>query len=122
VSLDLLQQLMAAGMVPATTFPPTSRYAGIGVALHQPDGDRDPVPYLRRRLCPSPEHFATLQVVTVVEGDRRDTLAARHLGDPELWWRLADANGVIDPRLLTRIAGATVRVTLAAGVPEPSDG
>ena len=37
----------------------------------------------------------------VVEGDRRDLLAARHLGDPELWWRLADANGVVDPRELT---------------------
>lgn len=122
MSLDLLQQLMAAGMVPATTFPPTSRYAGIGATLHQPAGGGDPVPYLRRRLCPSPDRFATLQVVAVVEGDRRDTLAARHLGEAELWWRLADANGVVDPRRLTRVPGATVRVTLAEGIPEASDG
>lgn len=122
MSLDLLQQLMAAGMVPATTFPPTSRYSGVGVTLHQPDDGRDPIPYLQRRLCPSPDRFATLQLVTVVDGDRRDALAARHIGDPELWWQLADANGVIDPRLLTRVAGAVVRITLAEGVPEPSDG
>lgn len=28
----------------------------------------------------------------VVFGDRLDSLAARAYGDPELWWRIADAN------------------------------
>lgn len=29
---------------------------------------------------------------TVVDGDRFDTLAAKFLNSPELWWHIADAN------------------------------
>jgi hypothetical protein len=118
---DPLQALLAAGAIPATSFPPTSRYAGAGIETHDPGGAAPPVPYLRRRLCPRPERFALLQEVSVVEGDRRDVLAARHLGEAELWWRLADANGVLDPRELTRPPGRRLRITLAEGVPGGSD-
>ena len=118
---DVLQELLAAGLVPTTSFPPTSRYAGIPVGAHDPGDGSAPVPYLRRRLCPPPERFALLHEAAVTEGDRRDLLAARHLGDPELWWRLADANGVVDPRDLTRTPGRRVRVTLAEGVPGGTD-
>lgn len=118
---DLLQSLLAAGALPATAFPPTSRYAGVAVdAFDRGDGS-PPVPYLRRRLCPPPERLALLYEVGVVEGDRRDLLAARHLGDPELWWRLADANGVLDPRDLTAVPGRRLRVTLPDGVPGTPD-
>jgi hypothetical protein len=46
-------------------------------------------------------------------------LGARHLGDAELWWRLADANGVVDPRDLTEPVGRRLRITLPEGVPGP---
>ena len=59
--------------------------------------------------------------MAVVEGDRRDLLAHRHLADAELWWRLADANGVVDPRALTGTVGRRLRVTLAEGVPGTSE-
>ena len=95
---DPLQALLAAGAVPTTAFPPTSRYAVIGLDAYDPGGGEPPLPYLRRRFCPRPELMALLYEVAVVEGDRRDVLAHRHLADAELWWRLADANGVIDPR------------------------
>jgi hypothetical protein len=108
---DPLQALLDAGLIPQTSFPPTSRYARVGVAVHEG------VPYLRRRLSPRPERLALLYEVTVVEGDRRDLLAARHLGAAELWWRLADATGVVDPRDLTAVVGRTVRVALEEGVP-----
>jgi hypothetical protein len=52
-----------------------------------------------------------------VEGDRRDMLASRHLGDAELWWRLADANGTVDPRDLASPVGRRQRVTLPEDVP-----
>ena len=38
----------------------------------------------------------------MVQGDRLDLLAARLLGDAELWWRIADANPELDPEELTR--------------------
>jgi len=114
---DPLQELLAAGAVPTTTFPPTSRYAGVAVEAWDPGGGRPPVPYLARRFCPRPETFSPLYEVRIVEGDRRDLLGARHLGDPELWWQLADANGVVDPRALTEEVGSLLLVTLPAGTP-----
>jgi hypothetical protein len=44
------------------------------------------------------------------------------LGDPELWWRLADANRVIDPEQLTRPLGRGLRVTLPVDVQGAPDG
>jgi len=73
---DPLQELLAAGAVPTTTFPPTSRYAAVGVEAWDPVGGRPPVPYLARRFCPRPETFAPLYEVRIVEGDRRDLLGA----------------------------------------------
>ena len=113
---DPLQQLLSAGVVPQLSLPPTSRYADVGIAHYAPESEPgvEPVPvaFLRRRLVPKPERFSTLYEVRCVEGDRRDLLAARHYGDVELWWRLADANGVIDPAVMAGPPGRVVRVTL----------
>jgi hypothetical protein len=119
---DPLQELLAAGAVPTTTFPPTSRYAEAGVDAWDPGDGSPPVAFLRRRFCPRPDKLALLYEVRIAEGDRRDVLAARHLGDAELWWRLADANGTVDPRDLTEPVGRRLRITLPEGVPGPSSG
>lgn len=118
---DPLQALLSAGAIPATSFPPTSRYAGVGVVAWEPGSGAPLIAYLRRRLCPLREHFALLYEVRVGEGDRRDLIAGRHLGDPELWWRLADANGAIDPRELSAVIGRAIRITMADGVPGNPD-
>ena len=119
---DPLQELLAAGAVPTTSFPPTSRYAGVPVDAWDPGNGEPPVPFLHRRLCPQPERFALLYEIGIVEGDRRDNLAARHLGDPELWWQLADANGAVDPRTLADTVGRRLRITLPKDVPGSPDG
>jgi hypothetical protein len=114
---DPLQELLAAGAVPTTSFGPSSRYVGTPVDAWDPGGGWPPVPFLGRRLCPRQERFALLYETRIVEGDRRDLLANEHLGDAELWWRLADANAAVDPRQLTEPIGRRVRVTLPEGVP-----
>ena len=43
-------------------------------------------------------------------------------GDPELWWRLADANGVIEPSTMTLAIGRRLRITLPEDVPGGLDG
>ena len=48
--------------------------------------------------------------VTVVEGDRLDTIAARTLGDPEQYWRICDANIASNPPTLTAEPGRVLRV------------
>jgi hypothetical protein len=123
---DPLKDLLAGGVLPTVPLAPTSRYLGLGVATYEPPAPSGetpvPVTFLRRRLVPRPERFSTLYEVSCVEGDRRDLLAARHLGDPELWWQLADANGVSDPATMTLPVGRAVRVTLPVDTPGGGDG
>jgi len=113
---DPLQELLNAGAIETSPFPPNSRYRGVEIARLETPG-QDPVPYLRRRFIPPPERFAEVQQHTVVEGDRIDNLAAQYLGDPELYWQVADANGAMDPAQLTEQPGRRLRITLPAGIP-----
>lgn len=117
---DPLQDLLNAGALETSPFPPNSRYRGIPVTKLEAPG-RDPIPYLRRRLLPQPERFAEVQQHTVVEGDRIDNVAARYLGDPELYWQIADANGAMDPAALTEEPGRRLRITLPEGIPGAPD-
>jgi hypothetical protein len=101
----------------APAFPPNSRYAGFATAeLVQPDGTR--VACLRRRLVPDPARYATVLEHRVLEGERLDRLAAAYLGDPELFWRMADANGLLDPVALEEV-NRRVRLTLPEGMAGP---
>lgn len=96
-------------------FPPTSRYAAVETTTAAlPDGRV--VPHLRRRLLPPADRFATLAEHEVERGDRLDNLAAAHLGDPEQWWRICDANGAERPDDLLEV-GRRLRITLPEGVP-----
>jgi len=103
-------------MTTSDKFPPGSRYHDIEVAtVAGPDGRA--IAYLRRRFVPQPERFALLREHVVRAGERLDHLAALYLGDPEQFWRIADANGAIAPETLTDEAGDIVRITLPADVP-----
>ena len=114
---DVLKELLAAEVLPTTSFPPTSRYAEVAVTTHDDGSGAAPIPHLARRLCPNPERFADIGVVSTIGTDRADVLADRHLGDSALWWRLADANAVLDPRDLTAVVGTRLRLTLAVDIP-----
>jgi hypothetical protein len=65
---------------------------------------------------PQPERFAALREHLVTEGDRLDNIAAQHLGDPELFWRLCDANRALRPDELTEEVGRRLRITLPEGL------
>ena len=100
-------------------FPPTSRCYNIEVAsLVREDGTV--VRYLKRRFLPQPDRFVLLHEYRVSEGERPDHVAARELGDPEAFWRLCDANGVMHPDELTDTVGEAVRITLPDGIPPPA--
>jgi hypothetical protein len=101
-------------------FPPTSRYFGVPVAVHVTASGRT-ITYLRRRRVPPPESLALVGERPLLADDRLDTLAARLLGDPTQFWRLCDANAVIDPLDLTARPGRPVRVALPEGVPGGAD-
>jgi hypothetical protein len=95
-------------------FPITSRYAGLPFADYvTPDGRT--IVYVRRRFVPSPDRFDTLLEHLVTEGERLDVITAQHLGDPEQFWRVCDANGAIVPAEL-EVVGRRIRITLPEGI------
>ncbi|MGW1748631.1 hypothetical protein ACWCRD_24085 [Streptomyces sp. NPDC002092] len=95
----------------AHPYPRTSRYHDAEIGIHvQKDGTE--VRYTKRRLLPPLDAQETQEHV-VGAGERPDLLAQRYFGDPSRWWRIADANPVLDPRELTDEAGRVI------DVPEP---
>jgi hypothetical protein len=110
--------ILQPGVPRPPAFPSTSRYADVPIAvLALPDGRA--VAYLRRRFVPPPERFALLTEHVVGDGERLDTIAAQHLGDPEQFWRICDANNAIEPEELIRDVGRVLRITLPEGIPGP---
>jgi hypothetical protein len=113
---DPLKALLDAGALSTSTFPENSRYHGTKLTTYEQQG-QEPIAHLKRRFVPPPENFSVIQQHRVVEGDRIDNLSARYLGDPELYWRLCDANVAIRPDELTETMGNKIDITLPEGVP-----
>jgi hypothetical protein len=95
-------------------FAHTSRYYALETAALVAEGGRV-LAYKRRRFLPPGDQLPLLALVLVTEGDRLDLIATRTLGDPEQFWRVADANDALDPFELTATPGRTLRVP----VPQP---
>jgi hypothetical protein len=113
---DSLQKLLQPIDTTSGSFPAQSRYHDIEITTLKA-GDGRTIAYLRRRFVPAPENLVTLQEHRVVEGDRLDLLAFRYLGDPELFWRIADANRALQPEELTEVVGKTLTIALPEGIP-----
>jgi hypothetical protein len=97
-------------------FDYTSRYFSLETATHDaPDGRI--LSYKRRRFLPRGAAMTLLAEVTVTQGDRLDLITARTLGDPEQFWRVADANDAMNPFDLTVEPGRRLRVP----VPQPGE-
>jgi hypothetical protein len=109
-----VQALLQFTGLKANLFPPNSRYRGIDTAKLQSNGQT--IVYIRRRFVPSPDVFTPIQQHTVKQGERLDNLAAQFLGDPELYWRLCDANAAMRPEELEAPA-ITITIALPEGLP-----
>jgi hypothetical protein len=103
-----IEQLLLASAA-GSRFPPNSRYHAIRT-LHWTSADGRVVRYLGRRFIPQPESLATLGYRRVLDGDRLDRIAAERFGDPEQFWRIADANAAMRPADLTSEPGSMLRI------------
>jgi hypothetical protein len=112
---DPVQLLIDAGAIPVTPFGPSSRYANVAIGRHRLSPSDPGVAYVRRRFLPRLGDVAIAAYHTVRQGDRLDVLAAHYLGDPELHWRVADANPVSDMLALTSTPGDRIAVPLPPG-------
>lgn len=112
-------------------FPITSRYHGIEIAKYQmPDGtpcgmgknageaEGQEIVYLRRRFLPllsTADNDPVFAQHTVTQGERLDNITARHLGDPEQFWRVCDTNNAMNPQELTAEIGRRLRISFPQG-------
>jgi hypothetical protein len=112
-SMQTLMQFV--GLKPSLVAP-NSRYLGIDSETLTTRGGRT-VTYLKRRFLPQPSQLAQVQQHTVVQGDRLDVIAARYFGDPELFWRICDANAAMRPEDLMALPGVALRICMPQGVP-----
>lgn len=114
-----VQAMFEAGVVEVTDFPPSSRYHGVPrTSIVAADGRE--IPYLRRRMVPQPERFATRGYRIVTDRERLDLIAAAEIGDPQAYWLICDAQGAIWPDDL-EVAGTELRLTLPEGVPQAAE-
>ena len=115
IPTDPVQAMLAQTSLQRNLFTATSRYYGIDTeTLVASDGTM--IVYLKRRFLPSPDRFQLLQEHMVTQAERLDNIAAKFLGDPELFWRLADANGAMRPEELVQTVGRKVKITLPQGI------
>jgi hypothetical protein len=112
---DPVQLLIDAGAIPVTPFGPSSRYANVAIGRHRLSASDPGVAYVRRRFLPRLRDIPIATHHSVRQGDRIDVLAAHYLGDPELHWRVADANNVADMLQLTSTPGDRIAVPLPPG-------
>lgn len=94
-------------------FPVTSRYSQIETATWTSTRGRQ-IAYLRRRFLPNAP-ATVLAEHLVTEGDRLDNITAQYLGDPEQFWRVADANHAMHPDELTQEIGRRLIIPLIQG-------
>jgi len=104
-----LKALLALPELSATAFPPTSRYYAVETATRE-TADGTVQIYLRRRFVPDPDKLALLSIHRVALGDRLDLLAYASFGNPELFWRICDANGALRPSELIESIGRRLRI------------
>ncbi len=96
-------------------FDKTSRYYNLDIAsmtVLDSDGLPREMRYVRRRRIPPSAGLTTLVEHTVVQGDRLDNITTRYLGDPTQFWRVCDANNVLQPTKLTDEIGNVIEIAL----------
>lgn len=96
-------------------FDSTSRYYNIEVAtltVTDLDGLPREIKYVRRRFIPARDGTPTLVAHTVTQEQRLDNITARYLGDPTQFWRVCDANTVLEPNALTDTVGNVIEIAM----------
>ena len=92
-------------------FEHTSRYYHLEDRVYETADGRQVV-YRARRFIPKTQAGPVIAEATTMTGERPDLLAARTIQQPELYWRLCDANQVMNPFELASGDRRRVRVHL----------
>lgn len=96
-------------------FETNSRYYKIqdaNITFKDDEGGERKIVYKRRRFVPPMEDTGTLVEHIVTQGERLDNITARYMDDPTQFWRICDANLVLEPDELTDETGRSIRIAL----------
>jgi len=115
IANDPVQAMLAQTALKRTLFAATSRYYGLDTETLTASDGRSII-YVVRRFVPPADGFQLLQLHTVTRDERLDNITARYLGDPELFWRVADANSAMRAEELVEKVGRKLRITLPQGI------
>ena len=92
-------------------FPPNSRYYSVPLRKRvRADGTVET--FVGRRIIPAMERYRALDRHRTIDDDRIDNVAAAAFGDPELYWRICDANGDAETADATRPVGRLLLIPL----------
>ena len=90
-------------------FPPNSRYYSVPLRKRvRADGTVET--FVGRRIIPAMERYRALDRHRTIDDDRIDNVAAAAFGDPELYWRICDANAAMPPNDLVAETGKTILI------------
>ena len=95
-------------------FDSTSRYAKCRIAtlnVTDPDGTMGEIRYIQRRFIPPAEGITIIVEHRVTQGERLDNITAQYLGDPTQFWRICDANEVMNPDELEE-TGTSIKIAM----------
>jgi len=95
-------------------FTVDSRYHLTGITKWTDANDKEII-FLRRRFVPIARASLAQLEHTVTQDERLDHITARYLGNPELFWRLCDANNAMIPNELTNTIGRRLRIPVMEG-------
>lgn len=90
-------------------FDKNSRYAGLTL-IQYIDTANHVIDYVPRRFSPQPNSMPILTQTTLGDQERIDQVANRTLGNPLLFWLVADANTGLNPWDLVKTAGVTLTI------------
>ncbi len=92
-------------------FGSQSRYYSKGTGTYTAS-DGQEITYVKRRFLPQGKDRPLLVETTVNASDRLDLITDRTLGDPQQFWRVADANNAMNPFDLVSEPGTTLRIAI----------
>ncbi len=95
-------------------FFPNSRYSRIETVQYPLTGGREIV-YVRRRFLPQAASLEVQAEHVVTQGERLDNITALHVGDPEQYWQICDANNAMRPEELEEQTGRRLRIPVLQG-------
>ena len=92
-------------------FDSTSRYYSKETSIYT-TSDGQEITYVKRRFLPQGEDRPLLIETTVNASDRLDLITGRTLGNPQQFWRVADANNAMNPFDLVSEPGMMIRIAI----------